>query len=263
MPFAASVTSEAERLRAALLDRARRAVDVELDLAAEEVARVEPAQDDVGVGDRRLDAAPPVADRPGIGARAPRPDAEEPARVDPGDAAAAGADLDQVDDGRADRVARQRHAADARAGVAADVVVLGHGRPAVLDQPDLGRRAAHVERDDVGTAERLAQVGRGDHAGGRPGLDHEHRPHARGVRAEDAAARLHHEQLRLHARLASRSRCRCEVALHDRPDHGVDDGRRGAQVLAELRRDLGRERDGDARQLLREDLRPPAARGPG
>ena len=37
MPFAASVTREPERLRAALLDRARGALHVEPDLAAEEV----------------------------------------------------------------------------------------------------------------------------------------------------------------------------------------------------------------------------------
>ena len=38
MPFAASIDVEAERLRAALLDRARARLDVEPDLAAEEVA---------------------------------------------------------------------------------------------------------------------------------------------------------------------------------------------------------------------------------
>src|SRR5439155_95910 len=95
-------TAETERLRAALLDRAPGAVDVELDLAAEEVLRVEPAEDDIRVRDGRLDAAAAVTDRAGIRACALRPDPQQPARVDPGDGAAAGADLDEVDDRGAD-----------------------------------------------------------------------------------------------------------------------------------------------------------------
>ena len=67
---------EAERLRAALLDRAPRAFDVEADLAAEEVVRVQPPEDDVRVGHGRLGTAAPVADRPRIGACALRADAQ-------------------------------------------------------------------------------------------------------------------------------------------------------------------------------------------
>ena len=244
---------EPERPGAALLDRPLGTVDVEADLAAEEVPRVQPAEHEVRVRDRRLGAAAAVADRPRVGARALRPDAQEAARVDPGDRAAAGADLDEVDDGRPYRVAREGHAADPGARMAADVVVLRHRRAAVLDQADLRGRAAHVEGEDVRTAERLPEVRRRDHARGRPRLDHEDRPAAGGVGAEDAAARLHHEQLRLHARVGEPLLDPREVALDDRPDDGVDDGRGGAQVLAELGSDLGRERDGDAGQLLRED----------
>ena len=77
---------------------------------------------------------------------------------------------------------------------------------------------------------------------------------AAALRAEDAAARLHHEQLRAATPASARRRLDpLEVALDDRPDHGVDDGRGGAEVLAELGRDLGRERDRHARQLLGED----------
>ena len=90
-----------------------RALDVEADLAAEEVVGVEPAEHDVRVGDGRLGAAAPVADRAGVGARAPRADAQQPARVDPRDRAAARADLDEVDDRRPHRVAGERQPADA------------------------------------------------------------------------------------------------------------------------------------------------------
>ena len=248
---------EPERLRAPLLDRLSRALDVQADLAAEEVARVQPPEDDVRVGHGRLRAAAPVADRARIGPGALRADAQEPARVDPGDRAATGSDLDEVDDRRPDGVAGERHPADPGAGVAADVVVLGHRRLPVLDQPDLGGRAAHVEGEDVGPVERLTEVGGGDHAGGRARLDHEHRPAARGLGAEDAAARLHHEQLRPHARVGETALDPLQVALDDRADDGVDHRRRGAQVLAELRRHLGGERDRDARQLLGEDRADP------
>ena len=48
-----------------------------------------------------------------------------------------------------------------------------------------------------------------------------------------------------------------QVALDDGADHGVDHRRRRPQVLAELRRDLRRERDRDPGQLLREDRADP------
>ncbi len=102
-------------------------------------------------------------------------------------------------------------------------------------------------------AERLSEVRRGDHPGGRAGLDHEHGTRARRLGAEDAAARLHHEQLRADARVGESALDPLQVALDHWTNHGVDHGRRGAQVLAELGRDLGGERDRDARQLLGED----------
>ena len=137
--------------------------------------------------------------------------------------------------------------------MAADVVVLRHRRLAVLDQADLGGRAAHVEGEDVLAAERLSEVRRGDHTRGRPGLDHEHGTRARRLGAEDAAARLHHEQLCLHARFGEAALDPLQIALDHGTNHGVDHGRRGAQVLAELRRDLGGERDRNTGQLLGED----------
>ena len=87
------------------------------------------------------------------------------------------------------------------AGVAADVVVLRHRGTAVLDQADLRRRAAHVEGEDVGAA-RASRRGSADAITPAAGPDSTMKTgRTRGrVGAEDAAARLHHEQLRLHAR---------------------------------------------------------------
>ena len=216
MPYAAFVTSRPSGFAHRSSIARARSVDVEAHLAAEEVAGVEPSEHDVRVGDGRLGAAAPVADGAGVGARAARADAQQAARVDPRDRAAARADLDEVDDRRPHRVARERQPADAGSRVAADVVVLRHRRAAALDQADLRGRAAHVEREDVRTAERLAEIRRGDHAGGRARLDHEHRLRRRGRRAEDAAARLHDEELRRDAR-RRRAGPRCARGSAARP----------------------------------------------
>ena len=68
-------------------------------------ARVDPAQDDVRVGDRRLVTAEAVARRARHGAGAPGPDAERATVVDVGDRAAARADRLDVDHGNEERVA--------------------------------------------------------------------------------------------------------------------------------------------------------------
>ncbi len=80
------------------LDRAPRRLGVEADFAAEEEVGIEAAQHDIGVGDGGLGAAAAVAGRAGVGARAARPDAQQPPRVDVGDRAAAGADRGVVDE---------------------------------------------------------------------------------------------------------------------------------------------------------------------
>ncbi len=54
IPKAAVTTSRPERVGAALADRPRRGVHVEMQLAAEERLGAEPAEDEVGVGDGRL-----------------------------------------------------------------------------------------------------------------------------------------------------------------------------------------------------------------
>ena len=184
---------ELERLGDLLLDAARGAVGVELHLAAEEIVRIEPAEHHVGVGDGRLGAAAAVADRAGIGARAVRADLERADVVEPGDRAAAGADLDHVDHRQHHRMA---------AGIAADVVAGRHGRLAVADQARLGGGAAHVERDDVGEAERLPDLRRRDDAADRTGLHHGDRPLGRDLRRHHAAVRAHDREIAAKADVA-------------------------------------------------------------
>ena len=118
MPFAAASRRRVPAVRRASLWRARRGVDVEGDLARRGSTRVEAAEDEVGVGDGRVGAAAAVAGRTRVGAGAVRTDAEHAAGVDPGDAAAAGADLDEVDRPGLDRVAAATVAAAIGRGAA-------------------------------------------------------------------------------------------------------------------------------------------------
>ena len=89
---------DAERVgHATCRARRSRSVGRERD-ATGEARRVEVAEHEVGVGDRRLGAAAPVARRAGFRAGRPGPDAQRAVGVEPRDAAAAGADLGEVDD---------------------------------------------------------------------------------------------------------------------------------------------------------------------
>ena len=154
-------------------------------LAAEEAVGADAAEDDVGVGDGQLGAAAPIADRARVGAGAVRTDLERADLVDPGNAAAAGADLHDVD---------HRHHRRMAVRISADVIALGDGRLAAMHEAGLGRGAAHVEGDGVLVAEIAADLrGRND-AADRPGFHHGDRHLLGGVRRHQAAVRLHDQQ---------------------------------------------------------------------
>src|SRR5262249_57666540 len=82
-------------------DGSARGLDVQRHLAAEKERRVQAAENDVRVGDRRRGAAAAVARGARPRARATRAHAKRTARIDPRFAAAAGANLDEIDDWRA------------------------------------------------------------------------------------------------------------------------------------------------------------------
>ena len=139
----------------ALNDGARR-LDVEVEIAAEEVARVDATQHEVGVGDRRLGASVPVTGRAGAGACALRADREAAELVDARDRAAAGADRLDIDHGDHD-------------GPSADMADRPRHGLAAIDDRYVGAGAADVERD-VASARlgRARQLGRADHASHGP-----------------------------------------------------------------------------------------------
>ena len=127
---------QAERLRNATDDGPFRGRGVQGDLPAQQSVRVEIAQDQIGVRDGRLGASASVADRPGPGAGALRPDAEHAACVYPGDTPAAGADGVDVQDGQRDPVP-------------ADGALGRRRRPAVVNRTHVETRAAHIYAQHV------------------------------------------------------------------------------------------------------------------
>ena len=120
-------------------------------------------------------AAAAVAGGAGIGAGAARADLQAAGRVEPGDAAPAGADLGDVDRRDPQELARAPDEPAAGGDRAADLVLAPARDGAVLDQGRLGGRAAHVERDRVLDPEPLRHPERRDDSGGRPRLEREHR----------------------------------------------------------------------------------------
>ena len=140
-PNAASRRFEAERRADRLVDGDARLVGRELDRAAGEVAGIDAAQHDVGIGHGGLGAAAAVARRAGLGAGALRADIDARQRIDRGDRAAAGADLDHLDH----RDAQRQAAALEEAVLPRDLEGARMLRLAVVDQADLGGGAAHVE----------------------------------------------------------------------------------------------------------------------
>ena len=87
MACAAAIGVHAERLGDLLVRCRARAPSASSFISPpRKLSRIEPAEHDVGVGDRRLGAAAAIADRAGLGARAVRTDLERADVVDPGDA---------------------------------------------------------------------------------------------------------------------------------------------------------------------------------
>ena len=133
-----------------------RPVDVEWHRAVEQPRRVQVAEQQVGVRHRRPIAAAAVADRAGVGACGARADLGGTGRVEPDEAPAARADLREVDEGDAQRIAAAAREAAARGDPGRDLELGREVRAAALDERCLRRRAAHVEGDDGSIPSRRA-----------------------------------------------------------------------------------------------------------
>ena len=232
-----------------LLDRPAGGVHVELHGPAREVVRVQVAQDQVGVGDRRLPSPAPVAGRPRRRARALGPHGDH-AQGGPGEGAAAGADLDQVD-------GLDVHRDPASRGEAYLVELEGGGGEGfpLLDEGELGGGPAHVEGDQIAVAGELAIDARHEGAGRRPRLDHAHGVALHGLGRGDPARGLHDEEPGAGAAPSHGLLEAPEVLSHGGHDVGVDDGGAGPLVLSEGGGNLVGSGHGDIGGLFSDDLR--------
>ena len=214
---------------------------IELHLAAEQL-RGEVADDDVRVGDGGIGAALAIRGGTGLCAGRLRADAQRLRQLrHVGDRPAAGANGVDVDGGHAQaEVADRRLAPDRRSATEAERHV--------------GRRPAHVEREDVVVAGLARHVERARDAAGRPGEDavdrvprrlaRRHQPR---VRAEDVDVRRRADGLQLRLELL-------DVARDLRPHVRVHACGQRPLVLAELGQHVRRERDREARVQALDDL---------
>ena len=136
---------EPERIADRRGERGARQLRIERDRAAREGRRIDHAERHVRVGDGRPHAATPIAGRARLRARAFRPDGHALERIDMRDRAAARADLHHLDH----RNAHRQAGAFQEARRAIDFVDARRIRLEILDQADLRRGAAHVERQHL------------------------------------------------------------------------------------------------------------------
>ena len=192
----------------------------------EQRVRVEPPEQQVGVGDRHPLSAAPEADGTRRGARALRSHLQESRFVDEGDGAAAGADGVHV------------HHRDVDGHRVLHLELRTHRRYPAPNESDVAARAAHVVRDHVLEAGAGGRVRGGHHPRGRTGHDRCDRGIHRHPRGDGAAVASHHQHVALVGagfELVDEAR---EVVGEDRLHAGVDRGGGAAFVFAELGEDL-------------------------
>ena len=137
---------------------------VESEASPEERRRIEYAGDQHRIGNGRFGPAAAIGGGTWLGAGRNWSDLECTAAIEPGDAAAAGSDLDDIDDRRLDRITgRKRRPLQA--------VIAGDFDFAAFDQGALGGRSADVQRNDIRFADVLADQCRANDASGGAGLD--------------------------------------------------------------------------------------------
>ena len=221
---------------------------VEPHRAAVEIIRVEIAQHQIGVGHGGRRPAIAVTNRPRVGAGAFRPDLDD-AHLGARDTAAAGADLQQLHRRQADRQAAARLVVDR-----IDLEARHDRGHAIVDRPQLGRGAAHVEGQHLIGPLLRRHVAAHQHTGGRPGLDDADRIFAREVRRDETAIRLHDEEVVAEALRPERALQVAEITGHSWLDVAVGDRCAGPLIFAELRRHVGGQRDQHVRRACRDTV---------
>ncbi|MNM86914.1 hypothetical protein D3C81_990830 [compost metagenome] len=213
--------------------------------AACEVIGIEVAEHEIGIRHGRIGAAQPVAGRPRLGTGALRPHFQQAQGVLVRNAAATGADLDQVDGGNADWQA----AAFGKTFAPSRFEAEGDGRLAILHQAQLGRGAAHVEGQQVWLCIAQAVVGRRDRASRGAGLEQLDRIALGLADMRQAAVGQHHQHASVQTQRLQATFERVEVARCQRLDIGIGDGGGIALELADDGRHIGRQGDVQAGEI--------------
>ncbi len=196
----------------------------------------------------------PIAGGPRIGAGAVRPDRDPVQPIDARDRAAAGADLDHLDD----RDAQRQPAALLEAIDPRDLERAARLRLQIVDQANLRGGAAHVVGQHLVEPALPGDLGGKDGAARGTRFDEPDREADRGLDRGQAAARQHQEE-RAEKALAAQQRVEIsEVAADQRLDVGIGASRRKALVFAHLGRHVARQGDRHARQALGDNLASPA-----
>ena len=151
--------------------------------------------------------------------------------VDPGDGAAAVADLHQIDHRHHDRIA-------GRGTAPPDPVVGLDAHARVLDQRALGGGAADIEREHVGLADQPAQLGRAPDARGGPRFHHGDRDARDRIHRIDAAVGLHDVEPAAKVPFRQAGIEALQIALRHRLHVGREHGGAGALVFPPLAGDL-------------------------
>ena len=208
------------------------------------VVREVVVEDQIGVGYRGALAATAITRGARFGAGALRSDAKRAARVHRGDAAAAGADFENVD---------HRDLHRQRVIVAADERSAGGEYLAAIDHAGLRGGSAHVEGDGVLEPEFAAQRLCADDPGRRPGFEHAHALRLRLARFVETARGLNQHEGALEAGVLQMAVDAGDIVAHPRADIGVRNGRRTALEFAVFLRQFVRGADEGARQTLLHD----------
>ncbi len=177
-----------------------------------------------------------------------RADADLAHCVDRSDRTTACADFDHLDDGNGNR-----HAGSLAESIGArDLESLGRLRYLVFDQADLGSRAAHVEGKNRIETVLTGDVGREDRAARWTGFDEAHRKFGGALDRDDPTAGVDHEDRAADADILQRHDETVEIGFDRLLDVGIGTDRVEALEFAHLRRNLRRDRNGEARKALQD-----------
>jgi hypothetical protein len=170
-----------QRARDFVLDGGGRELGIQPHAAAGEIITVDVSEHQRSIGHGRVLAATAITRRTGICAGGVRADAQATTAIDPGDAAAAGADGVHI---------HHRHAH----GIAIDHAFGTNHGDAALDERDIAARSADVARDEVVPVDRHRRGLGADDSGRRSRQEQTYGTLPRDRGSHETAARLHHLQ---------------------------------------------------------------------